>query len=97
MSFKSMKTRLIEKRDIDSCAKLFAQVFSSEPWREPWTDEHAYIRLSHFYNSKGFLGVLLEERILGFALGNWEPFYFGNIFSLREMYTDIQLQTASLV
>lgn len=97
MSFKEMNLRLIEKHDIENCAKLFTQVFSSEPWNEPWTNEHAYNRLSHFYSSKGFLGILLKkESILGFALGNLEPFYFGNMFYLREMCTDTDLQSQGI-
>ena len=92
-----MKTRLIEKQDIEGCAKLFTQVFSGEPWNEPWTKEQACNRLSHFYNSAGFLGVLIEkEQILGFALGNWEPFYFGNMFYLREMCTAPEVQSQGI-
>lgn len=92
-----METRPIEKKDIEKCAKLYAQVFSGKPWSEPWTQEHAYGRLSHFYHSMGFLGVLLEdENILGFALGNWEPFYFGDMFYLREMCTAPQVQSQGI-
>jgi ribosomal protein S18 acetylase RimI-like enzyme len=97
MSIKEMKIRSIEKQDIKGCAKLFAQVFSSAPWNEPWTEEDAFTRLNHFYESEGFLGILIEkDRILGFALGNWEPFYFGNMFYLREMCTDTKLQSQGI-
>ncbi|ARU57988.1 GNAT family acetyltransferase [Oleiphilus messinensis] len=88
-----MKTRLIGENDLEECARLYAQVFSSEPWNEDWTLEHAFNRLSHFYKSMGFLGVLLEnESVVSFALGNWEPFYFGNMFYLREMCTHTRFQ-----
>lgn len=55
-----MKFRVIQEADIDACASLFAQVFSSAPWNEGWDDDFAFDRLFHFYKSKGFIGVLAE-------------------------------------
>jgi ribosomal protein S18 acetylase RimI-like enzyme len=92
-----MKIRSIEEKDIENCANLFARVFSGEPWSEPWTEKDAFCRLNHFYRSKGFFGTLIEkDRILGFALGNWEPFYFGNMFYIREMCTDTEFQSQGI-
>jgi len=88
-----MILRNIQEADIEACATLFTQVFSSEPWNEEWNEIIALERLSHFYQSKGFLGVLAEqEEVVGFALGNTEPFYFGAMFYLREMCTQTNLQ-----
>ena len=90
-----MKFRLITGNDIRSCADLFSHVFSAEPWNEPWTEEDSYKRLNHFFESKGFLGVLLEsDGLIGFALGNIEPFYFGDMFYLREMCVDTKKQSS---
>jgi len=78
--------RNIDKRDLESCAALYAQVFSSAPWSEPWTAQAALDRLNHFYESNGFAGVLAEsDGVLGFALGNAEPFHTEVLFYLREM------------
>ena len=88
-----MKIRAIKESDIDECSSLFAKVFSSPPWNEEWTKDLAFKRLSHFYESKDFLGVVAEEdNIVGFALGNIEPFYFGSMLYLREMCVDSVLQ-----
>lgn len=88
-----MKFRLIKASDIDGCSSLFAQVFSSAPWGEEWTQDLAFKRLSYFYETKGFLGVVAEEEgVVGFALGNIEPFYFGSMFYLREMCVESDLQ-----
>ncbi len=88
-----MKFRTIKESDIDGCSSLFAKVFSSAPWNEEWTKGLAFKRLSHFYESKDFLGVLAEkEGIVGFALGNIEPFCFGSMLYLREMCVDSALQ-----
>ena len=92
-----MKLRAIKKSDIQACATLFSEVFSSEPWGESWSEDLAIDRLSHFYESKGFMGVLAEsDGILGFALGNTEPFYFGPMFYLREMCTLPKLQNQGI-
>lgn len=89
-----MILRNIEEDDIEICAELFMQVFSSDPWNEEWSIVFANERLSHFYQSKGFFGVLAEEQnsVVGFALGNTEPFYFGSMFYLREMCIKTKLQ-----
>jgi len=85
--------RGIEKSDIEPCALLFMRVFSSTPWSEGWSAEAAFERLNHFYQSKGFVGVLAEtDDVVGFSLGNIEPFFFGSMFYLREMCTEASLQ-----
>lgn len=95
-----MRPRNVTKPDLTTCAKLYTQVFSSDPWNEAWTEEVAYERLVHFYESKGFVGVLAEETesktLLGFALGNIEPFYDGALFYLREMCTQTQSQNKGI-
>jgi len=90
-----MDIRSISEQDLPTCAELFAQVFSQTPWNEPWSQEAAFKRLSHFYQSKGFTGVLLQDQsLVGFALGNIEPFYFGDLFYLREMCVDSATQNS---
>ena len=88
-----MKLHIIEKQDLDSCALLFSNVFSSEPWNEIWTKERALERLLHFYESKGFLGVIgIDDGAIGFVLGNIEPFCDGPLFYLREMCVSDEYQ-----
>ncbi len=90
-----MDIRNIYEQDLPACAELFAQVFSQEPWNEPWSQEAAFKRLSHFYQSRGFAGVLLQDQnLIGFAFGNVEPFYFGDLFYLREMCVDPAMQNS---
>lgn len=77
----------IQKSDIQKCASLYSQFFSSPPWSEPWTDEEADNRLRYLMDSKGFFGFLAEKdgKTIGFVLGTTEPFVGGNAFYLREM------------
>ena len=89
--------RTITEPDIKNCAQLFSSVFSAQPWNEPWTADKAFNRIHHFFESKGFAGVLLEnDNLVGFALGNIEPFHFGNMFYLREMCIETQYQNSGL-
>lgn len=82
-----MLIRCFETRDLEDCSKLYAEVFSKDPWNEKWDFKIAEKRLSHFLNSEGFVGILAHEKssVVGFAIGNIEPFLEGNIFYLREM------------
>lgn len=92
-----MIIRSIIKQDLESCATLYAEVFASAPWCEPWTVGVALDRLLHFHESKGFIGVLAEQDgLAGFALGNAEPFHSGSIFYLREMCVGLNYQSQGL-
>ena len=83
----------IVRIDLWSCAKLFSRTFTKEPWNENWSTDSAYKRLEHFYDSKGFCGVLAkEDSVSGLVLGNIEPYFFGPIFYLREMCIDVNCQ-----
>ena len=93
-----MNVRDIHENDISSCAEIFSRVFSHTHWNENWNTQSAYERLNHFYQSKGFCGVLAENNhvIPGFVLGNIEPYYSGSIFYLREMCTDVTYQSSGI-
>lgn len=86
----SMLIKKIDANDLAYCSELYADVFSSSPWLEKWDSAKAYERLKHFYDSKGFVGLLAleENKIKGFVLGNTEPYVDGNWFYLREMCID---------
>lgn len=93
-----MIIREIEEKDLPSCAEVYAETFSAPPWHETWAVSEALHRLQHFYHSKGFIGLLLEDRLLedkqlcSFVLGNSEPFRDEQWFYLREMCTKSDLQ-----
>jgi ribosomal protein S18 acetylase RimI-like enzyme len=88
-----LNIRKITSDDINECSKLYSKVFSADPWNEPWAESVAFERLQHIFDSKGSLGFLAEDQIIqGFVLGNSEPFYFGEMFYLREMCVDTNLQ-----
>lgn len=73
--------------DLALCAQLYANTFSQKPWNESWTVDTAHRRLKHMYMSPGVVGVCIynEGDLIGFVLGNKEPFLVRDLFYLREM------------
>jgi ribosomal protein S18 acetylase RimI-like enzyme len=97
MSKHKTELREIQKKDLAICAEIFSRTFSNTPWNENWNTDSALERISHFYDSKGFCGVVAEEDgVLGFVLGNIEPYFTGPIFYLREMCTDPAYQNSGI-
>ncbi|MDD2468048.1 MAG: GNAT family N-acetyltransferase [Desulfobulbus sp.] len=89
-----MSIKHITHSNIETLASIYSSVFSSSPWNEPWNQERAIKRLTHIYESKGFLGLYSEEygNINGFLLGNIEPFLNGEYYYLREMCVALDRQ-----
>ena len=79
--------RLFSNTDLVPAAALFKTTFSDAPWHESWTEESALARINHFYMTPAFHGVIAhdENQMMGFLLGNLEPFTNKQVFYLREM------------
>jgi aminoglycoside 6'-N-acetyltransferase I len=84
----------IKSEHISKCYELYIKVFNVEPWNDNWTTETAYKRLNDIYIAPNFEGVLYEEngQVKGAILGNFEQFYDGIHYNLREMFIDNELQ-----
>ena len=64
--------RLIEEKDLDSCAKLLEEAYSDEPYNEKFHEGMAlnYIK-SKFYNGKDHSFVLIVNgEVKGFAFAS---------------------------
>ena len=93
-----MNIRDIEKQDLPELARLYAAVFNASPWCEPWTEAAALKRLAHFYESKGFIGLLAEENklIKAMLMGTLEPYITNNLFYLREICVAVNEQNQGI-
>lgn len=93
-----MLIRKILKSDIKSCAKVYQEVFNHSLWKESWSYEEAVNRLEYIYKTDGFIGLvaIYENSVLGFVLGNIEPYTKGNAFYLREMCVKTQKQNEGI-
>jgi aminoglycoside 6'-N-acetyltransferase I len=69
-------------------------VFNAEPWNDKWTLGTAHKRLNDIYISPNFEGVLCMEygQVKGAIFGNYEQFYDGVHYNLREMFISNELQ-----
>ncbi|MFN7252472.1 MAG: GNAT family N-acetyltransferase [Anaerobacillus sp.] len=78
----------IKQEHISECAKLYCDVFNAKPWNDNWTIETAYQRLNDISNCPHFEGVLFVEQGIfkGAIFGNYEQFYDGKHYNLREMF-----------
>jgi len=84
--------------DLAPCAQLYANTFSQAPWNEPWTAHDAHQRLEHMFASLGAVGVCLYsgDNLIGFVLGNTEPFLAQDLFYLREMCVKAEEQGSGI-
>lgn len=80
-------TKLLTIDDISVAAKLYLTVFSKPPWKEHWDHKAACQRLAHIANCQGFYGISIwiEKNLIGFCMGNIEPFNNTTYFYLKEV------------
>lgn len=76
------------------CTDLYIQVFNGEPWNDKWTFETAKKRLDDIFLCPNFEGVVYVEegQVKGAIFGNYEQFYEGVHYNLREMFITTELQ-----
>ena len=84
----------IKNEHILKCSELYIKVFNAEPWNDKWTLGTAHKRLNDIFISPNFQGVLYLEngQIKGAIFGNYEQFYDGVHYNLREMFISNELQ-----
>lgn len=76
------------------CTNLYIQVFNGEPWNDKWTLGTAKKRLCDIFLCPNFEGVVYVEegQVKGAIFGNYEQFYDGIHYNLREMFISTELQ-----
>jgi ribosomal protein S18 acetylase RimI-like enzyme len=93
-----MEIRNLQSDGLNDCVSLYIQVFNSEPWNDTWTNEMAFMRLRHIFQTPGFIGyALYEEGIMnGFVAGYREQWFDGEHFNLIEFCIRSDRQGAGL-
>lgn len=84
----------LTKEHIDKIAEIYVRAFNSEPWNDEWTVETATKRISQMINCEGFDGLVAceDEKILAMILGNYEFYYNGMHFHIKEFCVDLNLR-----
>ena len=77
----------IDKTNLEDCAYLYTTVFNQAPWNEDWSHQQAMSRLKFYYETPNFIGMLVtdDSNLLGFVLGNYEPYQNEKLYLLKEM------------
>jgi aminoglycoside 6'-N-acetyltransferase I len=72
---------------IYKCAEIFMAANNAPPWNDHWNIEQSIRRLIDIYKSANFIGFACTEnaQIIGFILGNYEIYYDGLHYNLKEM------------
>ena len=84
----------ITVENLEACAELFVEVFNQPPWSESWTISQAIERLQFYFDTPNFIGACFYEgeELLGFVLGNYEPYQSENLYILKEMCVSLESQ-----
>ncbi|UOQ91849.1 GNAT family N-acetyltransferase [Halobacillus shinanisalinarum] len=80
--------RLLTENDLTAASKVFTEVFSSEPWDEPWCYETAYKRFKDIRDTPGYIGIgyfNASGQMIGFLVGNEEQWAKNRNFYINEI------------
>ena len=91
-------TKFLSLDDISVAAKLYLTVFSKPPWKEHWDHNLACQRLEHIATCPGFYGISIwiESKLIGFCMGNIEPFNNTSFFYLKEVCVSHKYQNQGI-
>ena len=91
-------TKLLSIDDISVAAKLYLTVFSKPPWKEHWDHHLACQRLEYIVNCPGFYGISIwiKKKLIGFCMGNTEPFNNDSYFYLKEVCVSDKYQNQGI-
>lgn len=83
---------------LDACAELLVAAYNAEPWNDNWTKAIALEKLTCFYKSPKFFGLIIKQngQAIGCCVGNIEPYFTGDYFYLKEMFIHPAFQRKGL-
>lgn len=72
--------------------------YNRPPWNNHWTPDKAKALLKCYYHTPEFMGwvAVQDNKIVGCATGNVEPYFDGDIFYLRELFVDVNHQQTGI-
>ena len=56
-----MGFRIMQQKDIESCAQTLIKAFGEEPWNEKWTFEQAYTRIDEIMSARVSRGYVIYD------------------------------------
>ncbi len=92
---KECNIKKMQSEDIESCSKLFYEVFTSEEWKFNWlTMGKAYDYFTDLFNTPNFIGFLLESEgeVIGACVGTGNTHFVNNQYEIKEIFIHPNLQ-----
>lgn len=88
--------RLLSEKDLEEASIIFTDVFSSNPWNEPWNFHTSHKRLLDISNTPGYIGIgdfNSNNQMIGFLVGNEEQWADSTNFYINEICVLTNVQT----
>ncbi len=94
----SLDTTPISEADLPALASLFTEVFTADPWNQPWTHSSAMERLNILYQSYGFYGyqILSGDKPVAGLFASLGSFLGELELEIVEMFVSSEFQRAGL-
>lgn len=80
--------RTVQNEDISTCARLFRDIYTGEPWRHDCvTQERALRYITDLAQTPGFIGFLfyVESEPVGMVLGVVNNYFFDPQYDIKEL------------
>lgn len=83
---------------LDECVNLYISAFNREPWNDKWDFNTANKRLQDIYKAPNFKGLVCmkDDKIVGVIMGNYEQWYEGLHYNIKEFFIDINNQKSGI-
>jgi GNAT superfamily N-acetyltransferase len=82
------------REDLLRCAPLLVSAYNNPPWNDHWSDHDAFRKLETAFRCPDFIGFLAtyDGDVQGALVGNIEPYFTGDYYYLRDMFTRFESQ-----
>ena len=90
----NITVRLLEEKEIPQLAEVFMRSFNASAFEEKWTQETAEVFLNHFFKKQPdlFFVAVADSKIVGGAVTEITPYWFGNMMEKSELFVDPDFQ-----
>ena len=90
MKMANENIRLINPKNLERYAQIYAAAFSCEPWNDHWKVEDAKVHIEELLLSKQAYGLeyFIGDNVVGFVLGTSMLFSYGRTFEINDLAVD---------
>lgn len=89
-----MSIRVLEEKDIESCADILCSVYNNELWMCRWSRETAIEYLRDFFDMKKFVGYVAEEdkKVVAALFAHEKVWWNNSEVFIEEMFVNPEYQ-----